>query len=158
MRRGSNYSNSDIPLISSISSDGDFVVCVKLTDSVGNITYGKSATVTRDISAPSFVDMALANEAVGGYINDLEKTAADAIYTLDASGQSSDDFTAAVASTTTCNVAQTYSNSDIPLISSISSDGDWVVCVKLTDSVGNISYGKSATGVSRYCSSFVYLS
>ena len=100
------YSNGTIPLISSISSDGDYVVCAKLTDAAGNISYGKSATVTRDVLAPSFTEMLAANEAAGG-INDSEKTAANAIYSITASGYSTDDFTAAIASTTTCDVAQT---------------------------------------------------
>ena len=140
------YNFASIPLISEVGSEGSYKVCVKLSDLAGNTpAYSGSDSFEKDITAPfSFTEMLAANEAAGG-INDSEKLAANLIYSITASGYTVDDFTAAVASTTTCDVAQTYSNGTIPLISSISSDGDYVVCAKLTDAAGNISYGKSAT-------------
>ncbi|RYZ50108.1 MAG: hypothetical protein EOP07_23430, partial [Proteobacteria bacterium] len=142
-----SYSQASIATPADLGSDGIYVICVRLSDASGNITYGKSASVTRDTVAPAFTSLARANEASDGYINNSEKTSALSLYTLTASGQSSTQYTLALSDTSSalvCDSSKTYSSGSIPLISSISSDGAYAVCVALTDAAGNISYGKSA--------------
>ena len=46
-------------------SDGPYVVCVKLTDAAGNVTIGKSATITRDTVAP-ILDMGATRKTKSG--------------------------------------------------------------------------------------------
>ena len=140
------YDQSDVPLISTIATDGKFAVCARLTDAAGNNAYGKSQQVTRDILAPAFTSLNGANEASDGFINDSEKTSTLAGWSLSATGQTGANYTVALDDTggaLVCNAARTYSQSSIPSINLISSDGPWAICVKLTDDAGNTSYGKS---------------
>ncbi|RYZ49971.1 MAG: hypothetical protein EOP07_23655, partial [Proteobacteria bacterium] len=144
---GQSYGQTSIPTPADLSSDGAYALCAKLTDTSGNITYGKSAQVVRDVLAPSFTSLARDNEAVDGFINSTEQNSNLALYTLTASSYASADYTPALndaASALTCDAAKTYSGSSIPLISSLTSDGVFAVCVALTDAAGNTSYGKSA--------------
>ncbi|MDH5718544.1 MAG: DUF4215 domain-containing protein [Spirochaetia bacterium] len=53
---GKSYINSNIPTINALpAADSDYAVCVQLTDDAGNITFGKSVQITRDIVAPNEV-------------------------------------------------------------------------------------------------------
>ena len=141
------YGNEEIPLINEIPAvDDDYLVCVKLIDAAGNITYETSSSITRDASPPVFTSLNLSNEAIGG-INDSEKLANNPAFTLSASGYTADDYTGLLATSVTCDENQTYSNSDIPLVSAITPDGSYAVCVKLSDANSNITYGKSQTVV-----------
>jgi hypothetical protein len=142
-----SYTETSIATPSSLASDGLYALCVRLTDASGNITYGKSAQITRDVTAPLFTSLARANEAGDGYINNSEKGSTLALYTLTASGQTSTLFTVASndsASALVCDNAKTYSSGSIPIISALTSDGTFAVCVSLTDAAGNTTYGKSA--------------
>ncbi|RZA26567.1 MAG: BspA family leucine-rich repeat surface protein [Proteobacteria bacterium] len=133
-------------IVTDMTSDGAYASCVRLTDASGNITYGKSGQITRDIAAPTFTSMVGANEASDNYINDSEKASTSALLTLSASGQATTEYTAALDDSTpiTCSISQTYGSSTIATIVSITTDGKYAVCVKLTDAAGNITYGKSS--------------
>lgn len=141
-----DYSASSIPGINQLVADGTFVICVKLTDAVGNVSYGKSEAVVRDTAPPSFTSLAAANQASDGYVNAAETAATGAAFTLTASGHTLAEYTDYLDETPTaqtCTAGQTYSLA-IPVISTLpSTDDAYAVCVRLTDAAGNISYGKS---------------
>lgn len=140
------YSQSSIARATDLpASDKPYVICAKLVDTAGNITYGKSAVVTRDISYPTFTSLVGINGAIDGYINNAEKTSGAPLLALTAAGQSSTNYTLVLAdSALTCDVSQTYGQSSIPVITGIpGADGAYAVCVKLVDVAGNITYGKS---------------
>ncbi|RYF51067.1 MAG: hypothetical protein EOO38_04130, partial [Cytophagaceae bacterium] len=140
------YSQSSIAGPADLSTDGIYALCVKLSDASGNITYGKSAQVTRDIASPTFTSLTAANEASDGQLNNLEKTSVQPLYTLTASGQNTTGYTAAFddsAGTALCDGTKTYGSATIPLINTLSTDGTYAVCVLLSDAAGNTTYGKS---------------
>ncbi|RYF46538.1 MAG: hypothetical protein EOO38_13925, partial [Cytophagaceae bacterium] len=141
------YNQAMIATPSALISDGYYAQCVRLSDEAGNITYGKSASLIRDVIAPTFTSLASANAAVDGFVNNVEKTSGLAMYSLVASGQTTTNFTLALSDAPTaalCNASQTYGNNSIPLISSLSGDGTYAVCVQLIDTAGNLTYGKSS--------------
>ena len=140
------YDQTSIATPSSLSADGAYALCVRLTDSAGNIAYGKSVQLTRDIVYPGFTSLAGANEASDGYIRSSEESSVNPLYTLTASGQSTTAYTVALddSGTITCNSGKTYGSGSIPLINSVTPDGTYAVCVKLSDAAGNITYGKSS--------------
>lgn len=125
-------------------ADGSYKVCVKLSDTAGNAAYGASSTITLDATAPVFTSVALANEAVGGYINLAESSIAnDLIGSLTGSGYD-DDYYKLITAASTCDGTLTYDVA-IPKNDSadFTADGAYKVCVKLTDTAGNITYGSS---------------
>ncbi|RYZ92742.1 MAG: BspA family leucine-rich repeat surface protein [Proteobacteria bacterium] len=50
---GSGYGQSTVARLVDVPSDGTWAICVRLTDGAGNIVYGKSAAIVRDIIAPT---------------------------------------------------------------------------------------------------------
>lgn len=146
---GKTYGGS-IPTIASVTPDGTYAICVVLSDTAGNKTYGKSAQVIRDVAFPSFTSLALANAATDGYINDAEKSLTTDLWTLTASGYSAIAYTAPsndAAGVLTCNAARSYNQPSIPTASSLTSDGTYSICVRLSDASGNIAYGKAVSVV-----------
>lgn len=132
---------------SDMSSDGTYKVCVRLVDTAGNSpAYGSTSNFVLKTSTIGFTAAALANEAVGGYINAAEHLLTSNLVSA-ATGSNFD--TAGyilVSSGTTCNVSLTYGA--IPKNDStvFSGDGAFKVCVKLTDNAGNTpAYGNSST-------------
>lgn len=146
---GQTYTNSSIPAISDIpGADGNYAVCVKLTDSAGNTTHGKSQVIVRDTTAPVFTNLTPANEATDGYINNSESSSTQAFATLTASGQVSTNYTAILPDgPVTCDSSKTYTNSSIPAINTMGADNTYALCVQLSDAAGNITYGKSSSVV-----------
>ncbi len=131
-----------------IDGDGDYKVCVKLTDDAGNTTaYGTSSTFTVDTAAPSFTSIALDNEAADTYISVADNLLSnDLVSTLTASDYDTAKYKL-VSSATTCDVALTYA-ATVPTNDSadFAGDGDYKVCVELTDNAGNTTaYGASST-------------
>ncbi|RYF33685.1 MAG: hypothetical protein EOO38_30015, partial [Cytophagaceae bacterium] len=144
---GLSYGQSSIAIPTALSTDNTFVICVKLTDAAGNITYGKSSPVVRDTALPTFTSLALANAAIDGYINDSEKLTVASMWTLAAAGYSAVTYTAALSDSPTalvCDSTQSYAQSSIAGPSSLSADGSFALCARLVDTAGNVAYGKSA--------------
>jgi surface protein len=50
---GSGYGQSSIARLADVLTDGTWALCVRLTDAAGNIVYGKSAALVRDVAPPS---------------------------------------------------------------------------------------------------------
>ena len=119
------------------TSVGDYKVCVQLTDAAGNSSYGSSPVVTYDNVAPVFTSITLANGASDTYINTADSSSALAMVgSLVASGQTSTGYKV-VLSTATCSTESSYSAS-VPAGSAFAAlNGDYKVCVELSDDAGN---------------------
>lgn len=127
--------------------DGNYKICVRLTDNAGNPpAYGSSATIVLDATAPAFTSLILANAATDGYINATERSLATAVGgTLTASGYDSVAYKL-VAAATTCNGSLTYGAMPNANSADFTSDGNYKICVQLTDLAGNTTaYGNSGT-------------
>jgi hypothetical protein len=137
---------ASIPVGSStdFSTDQAYVICVRLEDNAGNVSFASSSTITLDTAAPVFTSIALANGASDGYINDSEKSSSSAVATAATSGGATSTQYAIAANASACASASGY-GSAIPQINDagFTADGSWKVCVKLSDAAGNITYGAS---------------
>ncbi|RZA25143.1 MAG: BspA family leucine-rich repeat surface protein, partial [Proteobacteria bacterium] len=142
------YDQTTIPRAVDLSVDGHYSLCVKLTDGIGNITYDKADQVVRGTSGPTFGALNGANAASDGFINDGEKSASTALWTLTQLGSVSTTYSAILDNSGTpvvCDNSQTYGQSSIPIVTDLSGDGSWVICVKLVDAAASVNYGKSST-------------
>jgi len=126
------------------ASDGQYKVCVKLSDLAGNTDYGASPVIVFDDAAPVFTSVALANNALDTYINIVDTgSALDVVDSLVASGQASQKYKLALASAI-CSSQVGY-GATIPVASNFSGmNGDYKVCVELEDAAGNRAYGESS--------------
>ena len=77
-----SYAYGNAPQINSLSSDGTYSVCAKLSDDAGNVAYAKSQLVIRDIVAPTMTSFNAANEASDLVVTPAEASAANAFATL----------------------------------------------------------------------------
>ena len=125
--------------------DGYYAVCVRLTDAAGNITYGKSQQVYRNVGGPSFTSLLGTNEASDGFVNDSEKSSTLAAWALSAAAYTAATYTLPLDDTSpvVCDGLQTYGQGSIPHVDAMTSDKPWVICVKLVDGAANVTYGKS---------------
>ena len=135
---------SGLPMVSEVSSDGVYKLCVRLVDDAQNETFGASANFTRDTLAPVFTSIDLGAELSDGYVDDGEKSSGNALVTnLVGSGYASVEYQVALDGSS-CS-SQTGYAASLPVISSLLSDGTYIVCVKLFDSAGNSTFGSSAS-------------
>lgn len=139
-----NYSLTSVPDANSLTMDGRYVVCARMTDAAGNSSYAKSQNITRDTTAPVFTRMLPANAASDGIINASEAAATQFMYTIEQSGATSQMYTSPLPdSGVSCDAGKSYDQVSIPRINVLTADGRYVVCVRLSDSAGNVTYGKS---------------
>lgn len=127
------------------SAQGGYKVCVQLSDTAGNTTYGSSPDVTFDSVAPSFTSISLANAAADTYLNAAESSGATAVVgSLVSSGESTILYKVAPAASN-CASLSSYS-AGVPNGSDfVGFNGDYKVCVQLFDLAGNQSFGASDT-------------
>ncbi|NBQ53019.1 MAG: hypothetical protein EBU49_05500 [Proteobacteria bacterium] len=139
--------SSAIPAANSadFGSDGNYKICMKVTDSAGNVGYSASPTIALDTTAPTFsASIALVNEASDGYVNNAEKDAVNnLISSVSSSGATATSYVV-LANSATCSSVSGY-GSTIPKTNdaAMTSDGSWKVCVKLSDNAGNTAYSSS---------------
>lgn len=125
------------------TTDGAYKVCVKLSETSGNITFGTSATVTRDTVAPVFTSVSLDNDAANLYINFLERSnTTDLVSGLTGTGYLSSGYKL-VTDAITCNGALTFGAIPKSDSTDFIGDGDYKVCVTISDLAGNVTYGNS---------------
>ncbi len=139
------YGNASPPPIQSIAEpNGTFSLCAQLTDDAGNRTFGKSSLVTKDSIPPIFTSLSGANEAVDGLVTSAEVASLSPLVALNATGYDNVSYTSVLSDASlTCDAGRTYGQT-IPTIASLpASDGAYAVCVKLMDTSGNKTYGKS---------------
>lgn len=143
------YVNNAIPPIHAIPpADGAYAVCVRLKDADGYTVYGKSEVVIRDVTPPLFVSLLGIQGAADGMINGDEASSTANLFALNASGYNNLAYTAILDNgmSVSCGLPQVYDHSDLPTVSSLPNlDGSYALCVRLLDTAGNVSYGKSMT-------------
>ena len=129
-------------------SDGTYYSCVTVTDQAGNNTSAPERSFTVDTSAPSFTSLALSATAIDGWINSTELSGAGTLTgTLTASGYTSHQYDL-VTSGTDCTAASYDADGVTPSVNGtdLNTEGEtYKVCVLLTDTAGNPTYGASAT-------------
>ncbi len=143
---------STVPTNAAVVSgpEGSWMVCVRLGDIAGNVTYGSSTVFTVDWTPPTFTSLPFAGATISdGYINNLEQTSNNTVVVSPATPTGTlnytiDDF-AIVPSTTTCDSSVTYSMINAPNAtnSGFATDGQYRVCVRLRDAAFNTTYGAS---------------
>jgi len=122
-----------------LSPDGNFKVCVKLSDTAGNPpAYGATSQFIRKITPPTFTSLALANETADGYINASDYSLGKAVVTTVSGSNYNTAQYKVVASNVTCTTSTVF-NGSIPLSNAaeFGTDRDYKVCVMLTDNANN---------------------
>ncbi len=128
----------------SAATEGEQVVKVQFKDSDGYSAKEAAKTITLDQTPPSFTSVALDHEASDAVINSAEKNSTQSILgTLTASGYDALNYKI-VSATTSCTGPLTYTTT-APNIAAMTADGDYKVCLQLTDLAGNSSYGATST-------------
>lgn len=130
-----------------MTTEGDYKVCVELSDYANNPTvYGSSPTFTLKLP-PVFTSLLGANEASDNTVTNAEVGSTSPIVALVASSFTTATYTDILDNTPAqvCDGLQTYGNASIPLINTMPGlDDDYVVCVRLVDYVGQETFGTSA--------------
>jgi hypothetical protein len=129
-----------------LSLDGRYKVCARLADAAGNKTYGSSPALVLDLVAPALVDLPLANDAADGILTLAENSGIALLAgPLDATGQDAAGYALTDAGTT-CDNSLPYGGMPRSNNAGFVADGDYKICVMLTDLAANpIAYGSSAT-------------
>ena len=144
-----SYSTA-VPLADAGYADNtDYKICARIKDLAENSIYytdedSKTITFTTDFNDPTITTpMSLANEAVGGYVNQTESSSVlDLVSGLVTTGEDSVEYaiTAQVATDNDCSsvAAASYSTS-VPLVSDLGAmaNGNYSVCVKVEDLAAN---------------------
>jgi hypothetical protein len=128
----------------SLGSDGTYKVCVRLVDLAGNATITSSAAFALDTIQPEFTSLALANDASDQFINLVETGhEVPVVGTLLASGYNQVSYMV-LPSQALCTGANTYTNAMPTALSFGGLNGDYKICIKLSDDAGNLTLGSSA--------------
>ena len=142
---GSLVFGSPSGLTTTITADSDGVYTVRLTavDAAGN-TASDTFNLTWDSIAPTFTELPLANAAVDGSINAVEKVTTSSLVATPIAAGYDAAFYKVMAATQSCTTATEYSsNPPTPQNAGFGTDGAYKVCIKLTDLTGHITYGSS---------------
>ena len=133
-------------------SDIDFygrIVCISSSGTSTESPYVRIDlgidTSVPAVTLPTLTSFNAINEASDLYVNDSEKTSSSDAWQLQGNDFTTASFTIAIndsGNSLTCDSSQTYDQSSIPIVSSISTDGAWAVCAKLVNADGE-AYFKS---------------
>jgi len=130
---------------SDFGSDGNYKICIRLSDNAGNITYASSGTIALKKTVPSFTSLALANDATDGYINAAERSNTSVLAgTITATGYDSAAYKL-VTSATTCDNGLTYGANPQSDSADFGANGNYKICVRLSDNAGNVIYNASSS-------------
>lgn len=136
-------SASAVATTAGASTQGTYVLRLTATDVAGN-SASDTMTYIFDSTPPAFTSLAETGDASDGYINDAEKAGMSALWALNADGYTVADYTQPLDETAACDVSQGYNESSIArAVDFTAGDKAYVICVRLTDAAGNITYGKS---------------
>lgn len=129
---------------SDVGSDGDYKICMMANDTAGNIGYSSSPVITFDTQAPALGTYALAGDAVGGYINDLEKSNTTAIVSYSGGTGSNTAYlvTQTASTASACENLTPYSSTP-PINTSLNNDGTYRICLRVGDLALNYTYAVS---------------
>jgi len=123
-------------------SGNDAIITLAQPGQSGSLAAG--AAIVIDTLAPTFTSVALANDAADGYLNNTEILANVAISSVPVGDFNTAEYVV-VSYSTSCSTATGYSAA-IPLAGNagFTGNGDFKVCVKLSDTAGNTpAYGAS---------------
>ena len=145
-----SYSESSIPTINSITMDGEYSLCAKLSDSVGNSIYVKlNPKIERDVVSPSITPGSFSLNAVL-LDGDLSKAESDAATTVVATIPNATDYDilgySFVLSAASCDSVSTYTTTLLTNDSSLGANGNYKVCAEIKDFAGNKVYESVAAG------------
>lgn len=137
------------PIATDFATDGNYKVCLELSDNAQNPTvYGETSTIiVRDTAAPVFTSIDLSGVATDSYINLSESTDTNAVVTNLQGSDYDQARYAIISSATTCNASVNFSTlgTTPPVATDFSADGNYKVCVELSDNAGNTNaYGESS--------------
>lgn len=88
--------------------------------------------------------------AADGYINDAEKSIPGAIWAIFDSSGGAISFSTALwnnSNALICDASQTYSQTSVPLVNSLTIDGAWSACARIQASDGSVTFVKAETVV-----------
>ena len=149
-----DYSTT-VPLADAGYADNtDYKICARIKDLAENSIYytdedSKTITFTTDFNDPTITTpMSLANEAVGGYVNQTESSSVlDLVSGLVTTGEDSVEYaiTAQVATDNDCSsVAAVSYSTAVPLVSDLGAmaNGNYSVCVKVEVVANTPAYQK----------------
>ena len=129
----------------SFTADGTYIICVKSVDEAGNVAFGQSSPFHVDVTTPILTSMPLDNAAADGYINNSEKLMASVLAgTVSVSESPVALAYSLVTSSVNCITNTSYAGS-VPQADELASkpDGNYKVCLKMLDALGNIGFGNS---------------
>lgn len=137
--------STTVPVDTDLVSDGDYKVCVKLTDASGT-TYKETTDFTFKGTAPSFTSIDLVADSVDGVqLIDYKEASSTIVGNLVGSNYDKVSY-ALVDSATTCGNNITYQPTAPTTNSQFFGDaGSYKVCVALSDGVNTPAYGSSST-------------
>ncbi|NBQ53450.1 MAG: hypothetical protein EBU49_07725, partial [Proteobacteria bacterium] len=132
--------------VSSLTIGTTYTVSVVALDAAGNETSADNTStfLKTDTDPPVFTSIALANEAVGGYIGELAKdSTSDLVGLPTGSGYATIRYAVGLSSVS-CSAMTTYGSSIPSPADMVGGDGNYKVCIELEDDAANITYGASS--------------
>lgn len=145
-----SYNRNSIARPSDLSYDGSYLICVRIKDEAGNITYGKSEVVTKDTLVPALTSFDPINEAapltgeILGYINKDEQSSGLKAWELVGNNYDSVKYSDLITDETVdCNSGDIFNKTSIPNISDLTAEGKYFICSELKRQSGNIKRVKS---------------
>ena len=134
-----------IPVSADVGVNQPTDIYASAVDLAGNVSVcvGTPAFYVHDSIGPTFTSLALAGDAVGGYINDAEKNGSSALAgSLVASGQTSTKY--AVGGSADACSTMTF-GAAIPTAANLAlGDVSYKICVELKDAANNTTYGATS--------------
>lgn len=130
----------------SFATDGEYKICIKITDLNLNVSYSESQPIIVQNNLPSFTSVALINAASDSIINYNEKLDNyDPIIDIPVGSNYSTVYYLVADSSVTCSTETDY---DIQRPSAyhnnLHTTGTYKVCIKLENKNGDVTYGESS--------------
>ena len=142
--------SSTVPIDTDLTIDGDYQICVALNDGSSTV-YATSTEIHFSQTAPVFTSIDLVNDAVDGIqLVDHIYSSSDIVGNLNASDYTT-AYYALVSDTTVCDINVNYKSS-IPNSNDtrLELEGDYKVCVALSDGINDPVYAESSSFTVNY--------
>ncbi|NBQ52650.1 MAG: hypothetical protein EBU49_03595, partial [Proteobacteria bacterium] len=128
-------------------TDGSKKVCIHARDLAQNDGWLSCPVFTLETALPNLDSgLELAGHPATGYLNASDRSGTSAIVTAAVANETSTYNYVAVASSENCSAAVGYQSSR-PLANTtqITSDGTYKICVKMTDTAGNVNFAQTGS-------------
>lgn len=137
------------PLLSNdenLEEDGNYKICVKATDLVGNVSYdetGPSQYILLDKTVPSLSQVVLVGDASDLFINAIENRNGSSVISHNGDGGGVVQFEI-VSTFHLCSSTPSQAwTSTAPVSSSVTSEGRYKICVRISDGINPDAIGES---------------